>query len=112
MAATAAAKSALAAETGALAVDMETAWIAGSARRRGVPMLSLRVISDAAGQDFPVPGGILFDAVRQRPRYVALPAWLLAHPGAGSRRSWAFVRGLGPARERLTRALRLLVTHL
>ena len=111
VAATAAAKSALAIETGALAVDMETGWIANVCAWAGVPMLSLRVISDAAGQDFPVPSHILFDAARQRPRYLALPAWLLAHPGKIAPFA-AFVRGLGPARARLTRALQLLVAHL
>ena len=111
VAATAAAKSSLAAGTGALAVDMETGWIAEVCAGAGVPMLSLRVISDAAGQDFPVPAHLLFDAVRQRPRYLALPAWLLAHPGRIAP-FVRFVRGLGPARERLTRALRLLVVRL
>ena len=111
VAATAAAKSALAAGTGALAVDMETGWIAEVCAEAGMPMLALRVVSDAAGQDFPVPSRILFDAVRQRPRYVALPAWLLAHPGRIAP-FVGFVRGLGPARERLARALRLLVARL
>ena len=111
VAATAAAKLSLAAGTGALAVDMETGWIAEVCAEAGVPMLSLRVISDAAGQDFPVPPHLLFDAVRQRPRYLALPAWLLAHPGRIAP-FVRFVRGLGPARERLTRALRRLVAGL
>ena len=106
---TAAAKEALHAATGALAVDMETAWIAEACARAGVPLLALRVVSDAAGQSFPVPNAVLYDAVRQRPRYVALPLWLLAHP-------WriapfvGFVRGLGPARRRLGQALTLLLT--
>jgi adenosylhomocysteine nucleosidase len=104
-------KSALAAATGAIAVDMETGWIAEACARAGVPMVSLRVVSDAADQPFPVPGTILFDALRQRPRYFALPAWLLAHP-------WQigpfaqFVRGLAPARARLSNALQILVAHL
>ncbi len=108
---TAAAKAALHAATGALAVDMETAWIAEACSRAGVPLLALRVVSDAAGQSFPVPNAVLFDAARQRPRYVALPAWLGLHP-------WRivpfvrFVRGLRPARTRLGRALGLLLTEL
>ncbi len=101
---TAAAKAALHAATGALAVDMETAWIAAACATAGVPLLSLRVISDAAAQSFPVPGHVLFDAVRQRPRYVALPWHLLTHP-ARIAPFVAFVRGLVPARARLTRAL-------
>ena len=90
---------------------METAWIAEACVRAGVPLLALRVVSDAAGQSFPVPNAVLFDAVRQRPRYVALPMWLLLHP-------WRiaafvrFVRGLGPARTRLGRALGRLLTQL
>ena len=104
-------KAALLAETHALAVDMETHWIAEVCAESGVPLLSLRVISDAANQPFPVPGRILFDAVRQRPRYLALPAWLLMHPGRIAPFA-AFVRGLGPARARLTRALQLLGAHL
>ncbi len=104
-------KAALHADTGALAVDMETAWIAEVCAEAGVPLLSLRVISDAAAQSFPVPGRILFNASRQRPRYVALPLWLLAHPS----QVWpfvAFVRGLAPARARLTRSLQRLVPRL
>lgn len=97
-------KAALYATTGALAVDMETAWIAELCAQAGVPLLSLRVISDAADQDFPVPGRVLYDAVRQRPRYLALPAWLAAHPGRIAPFA-RFVRGLGPARATLTRAL-------
>ncbi len=91
-------------DTGALAVDMETAWIAEACAAAGLPLLSLRVVSDAADDDFPVPGRVLYDPVHQRPRYLALPAWLVLHPrhiGPFVR----FVRRLGPARERLTRAL-------
>lgn len=108
---TAADKAALHAATGALAVDMETSWIAGVCAEFGVPLLSLRVVSDASTQSFPVPGRILFDAARQRPRYLALPLWLLAHPGRIAPFA-AFVRGLGPARVRLTRAVCHLIAHL
>ncbi len=102
------AKAQLAAATGADAVDMETGWIAARCRAAGIPMLSVRVISDAWDQDFPAPGAVLFDVARQRPRYVRLPLWLLTHP-------WRiasfvrFVRGLTPARQRLAVALALVV---
>ena len=108
---TAADKAALHAATGALAVDMETTWIADACADAGILLLSLRVISDAAAQSFPVPGRILFDAVRQRPRYVALPLWLLAHPSRIAPFA-AFVRSLAPARARLTRALEQTVAGL
>ena len=103
-------KAALHRATGALAVDMETAWIAAACAAAGLPLLSLRVVSDAADQDFPVPGRVLYDAVRQRPRYLALPAWLAVHPGQIAPFA-RFVRGLGPARARLARALRNVLAH-
>lgn len=110
---TTAAKAALhAAEpAGALAVDMETAWVAEVATRANVPALALRVISDAADQDFPVPGGVMFDPVRQRPRYLALPAYLATHP-ARIGPFVRFVRGLGPARERLAEGLQSVIRAL
>ena len=109
---TAAAKAALFAATGrALAVDMETAWVAGACARAGVPLLALRVISDASDLDFPVPGGVIFDPGRQRPRFVALPAYLLTHP-AQIGPFVRFVRGLGPARARLAAALEKVIVAL
>ncbi len=102
------AKRALGVATGAIAVDMETAWVAAVCAEAGVPMLSLRVISDAVNQSFPVPGNILFDARRQRPRYIAMPLWLLFHP-ARIVPFIRFVRGLTPARTRLAGAMRTLV---
>ena len=104
-------KAALHRVSGALAVDMETAWIAEVCVAASLPLLSLRVISDAADQDFPVPGRVLYDAVRQRPRYLALPAWLAMHPGQIAP-FVRFVRGLGPARRRLTDALRTVLACL
>ena len=105
---TVAAKGELHASTAALAVDMETAWIAAACAAASVPTLSLRVISDAANQPFPVPGRILFDAVRQRPRYFALPCYLLTHP-AGIAPFVRFVRALPAARARLTNAIGHLI---
>lgn len=110
LAETVAAKAALAKSAGAIAVEMETEWIAAACATAGVPMLALRVISDAADQPFPAPGHILFDVARQRPRYVRLPLWLLGHPGQiGAFAS--FVRGLTPARQRLAEALRTLISQ-
>ena len=109
---TAVAKEALAAATaGALAVDMETAWIAEACRAAGVPLLALRVVSDDAHTDFPVPAAVMFDQKKQRPRVVALPLWLLAHPGRIAP-FVRFVRGLAPARRRLTDALEKIVAAL
>jgi adenosylhomocysteine nucleosidase len=49
------AKAAARAETGAIAVDMETAAIAAEAGRRGVPFVSLRTILDAVGDEIVGP---------------------------------------------------------
>lgn len=111
MAETVEAKRSLAVQTGAVAVDMETGWIADVCAAAGVSMLSLRAISDAAGQPFPVPGDIMFDPRKQQPRYLALPLWLLAHPGHIGP-FVRFVRGLGPARAKLTEALRIVVAGI
>ena len=108
---TAAGKRALGAKTGALAIDMETAWINAACTAAGVPMLSLRAISDAVEETFPVPGHVLFDARRQHPRYVALPLWLLCHP-ARIGPFVRFVRGVGLAQQRLTGALQTLTAKL
>lgn len=108
---TAADKGMLHTATGAFAVDMETAWIADACALGGIPLLSLRVISDAAAHSFPVPSSILFNAARQRPRYFALPFYLLTHPDRIAPFA-GFVRGLGPGRARLARALARLVAQL
>ncbi len=109
---TAAAKAALHAATGgALAVDMETAWVAAAAKAAGLPTVSLRVISDAADQSFPVPGGVMFDPARQRPRYLVLPVYLATHPASPGPFA-RFVRGLGPARARLAGALGKVIEAL
>jgi adenosylhomocysteine nucleosidase len=74
------AKTRLALETGALAVDMETSAVAIECRRAGVPLLAIRIISDDAGTDLPVPMEHWFDLHRQRPRFAALVSYLARHP--------------------------------
>jgi hypothetical protein len=97
---TTAAKSALALETGALAVDMETAAVAEACRNAVVPLLAVRSISDAAGTALPVPFAHWFDLERQRPRPWALVKYLAAHPNQIVPFA-QFVRGLAPARQAL-----------
>lgn len=53
VAATAAAKQALAARTGARLVDMETFAVAATAQAAGLPCAAVRVISDEAGETLP-----------------------------------------------------------
>jgi len=98
------AKARLAKATGAIAVDMETEAIARECRDRGVPLLSLRVISDAAGEELPVPFSVCFDAVQERPRIGALLLFLACRPWR-VRRFVKFARTAGRARKRLAAAL-------
>ena len=97
---TPAAKAALARESGALAVDMETASVAEACRAAAVPLLAVRVISDAVDTALPVPFEEWFDLVRQKPRRWGLVKYLARHPGK-IRPFARFVRGLTPARRAL-----------
>ena len=67
--------------SGATAVDMETEFIAHACSARGIPLLSLRVISDTPHHLFPVPANVLFDIERQQTRISKLATHLLANPG-------------------------------
>ena len=68
--------------TGAAAIDMETEFIARGCAEHGVPLLSLRVISDSPNEPFPGPSKILFDVERQRTNAMKLSLHLLRHPTA------------------------------
>jgi len=70
----------LALTSGAVAVDMETEFIARACATQGIPLLSLRVISDTPLELFPAPPNVLFDIERQRTRMPKLAKYFLAHP--------------------------------
>ena len=76
------ARNEIARTNGADAVDMETEVIAKACSVRGIPMLSLRVISDSLREPLPVPPSILFDIERQRAKAAKLSLYLIKHPGA------------------------------
>lgn len=101
-------KAALHRETGAMAVDMETAAIASACDRAKVPLVSIRGISDAAGEPLPVPMAHWFDMELQRPRPWSLLRFLARNPGklGGFVK---FVRGLPRAREAMTHALLIFI---
>src|SRR5256885_5361802 len=65
---------------GAAAVDMETEFIARACAARGVPLLSLRVITDTPRKPFPAPPKVLFDIQQQRTNMLKLARFFLAHP--------------------------------
>jgi nucleoside phosphorylase len=94
----------LARESGTGAVDMETEFIARACVRLGIPLLSLRVISDTPCELFPAPANVLFDIERQQTRMLKLATHLLAHPGR--------VPGLVQFARRIARARKILASAL
>jgi len=77
---TAAAKAALFARTGAAAVDLESAAVARTAARHGLPFAALRAVCDPAGRDLPPAALIALDP-QGRIGALRIAASLLAHPG-------------------------------
>jgi adenosylhomocysteine nucleosidase len=97
-------RAALADETGAVAVDMETEFIARECARVRVPFLSLRAISDTPLQSFPAPPAVLFDLERQKTRFALLAFYLLRHP-ISAVRMMEFAQRISRTRRALTSAL-------
>jgi nucleoside phosphorylase len=94
----------LAAKSSAAAVDMETEFIAAACAERGLPMLSLRAISDTRSAPFPAPPAVLFDLAKQRTDFARLAFYLLSHPAAFGRLN-AFRQQIAVARRSLTATL-------
>jgi nucleoside phosphorylase len=66
--------------SGAAAVDMETEFIARACAEYGIPLLSLRVITDTPREPFPAPPNVLFDIEQQQTRFLTLATFFLARP--------------------------------
>ncbi len=66
--------------SGAAAVDMETEFIARACATHGVPLLSLRVITDTPRKPFPAPPNVLFDIQQQRTNALRFATFFVAHP--------------------------------
>ena len=90
--------------TGAAAVDMETEFIARACAEHGIPLFSLRAISDTPGEPFPAPSNILFDVVNQRTNLVKLAAFFLTRPNRVPRLI-QFAKRIARARETLASAI-------
>ncbi len=97
--------------SGAAAVDMETEFIARACARHGVPLLSLRVITDTPRESFPAPTNILFNIKQQRTHMTALARFFLAHPNRIPRLV-QFARRIAHARKTLANALVALINKL
>jgi len=68
--------------TGALAGDLETAHFAKICTARGIPMLSVRCISDGLEDDMPVPARVLLNPETGRPEPLQLFRHLMANPSS------------------------------
>lgn len=77
-------KTRLGQKTGALAGDLETALIANICASRGIPVLSIRCISDALQDDMPVPADILFNPKDGRPDSMRLFKHVVKNPMAAT----------------------------
>lgn len=97
--------------TGAAAVDMETEFIARACAEHGIPLLSLRVISDSPSEPFPGPSKILFDIERQRTHVRKLAMFFLTHPNRVPRLV-QFARRIAQARKTLANALVDIIREL
>jgi adenosylhomocysteine nucleosidase len=95
----------------AAAADMETEFIAPACARHGVPLLSLRVISDTPSELFPAPANVLFDLERQQTPMLKLARHFLAHPHHVPRLV-RFAKRIARAREILADALMKVVQNL
>jgi nucleoside phosphorylase len=90
--------------SGAAAVDMETEFIARACAAHGIPLLSLRVITDTPLESFPAPPNVLFDIEEQRTHMTALAKFFFAHPNRVLRLV-QFARRIAHARKILANAL-------
>jgi nucleoside phosphorylase len=97
--------------SGAVAVDMETEFIARACAAHGIPLLSLRVITDTPREPFPAPAHVLFDIAKQRTRFPKLATFFLTHPNRVPRLI-QFARRIAKARKALSNALVDVVCEL
>ncbi|MGH8102772.1 MAG: hypothetical protein ACREIW_15860 [Chthoniobacterales bacterium] len=91
-------------ETGTVAVDMETKFIARACAEHELLLLSLRVITDAPAHPFPAPPEVLFDFARQKINFGKFAAFFTLHPNRLPKLI-QFARTVHRARHRLARAL-------
>jgi adenosylhomocysteine nucleosidase len=101
----------IARDSGAAAVDMETGAIVAICRAHGMPLLSLRAITDTPNDPFPAPPDVLFDLEHQRTSYGRLFAYLLRHPGSIPKLT-RFSKRIAQVRATLTDALVALIREL
>jgi nucleoside phosphorylase len=95
-------------QTGAVAADMETDFIARVCAEHAVPLLSLRVISDTPARPLPAPADVLFDVAEQKTKLSRLGFEVAKHPTTLPR-LLLFAQQASRARCALTSALAMLL---
>ena len=91
-------------EHGAIAVDMETETIGRFCAVESIPMLALRVVSDAPAAPFPAPPNVLFDIQKQRTDFSLLLSYI-AHNPVSALRLAQFLKQIARAKTKLADAL-------
>ena len=94
----------MASETGTVAVDMETKFIARGCAEHELLLLSLRVITVSPAHPFPAPPVILFDLARHITDFAKFAGFFTLHPDRLPRLV-QFASTVHRARNRLARAL-------
>jgi hypothetical protein len=92
-------------------VDMETEFIARACAAHGIPLVSLRVITDTPREPFPAPAHVLFDVAKQRTDLPKLATFSLTHPNRIPRLI-QFARRIANARKILANTLVAIVREL
>lgn len=101
---TSAAKRSIGEKSGALAGDLESEHLFRVCCEAGIPMLSVRTISDLLGQDMPVPGSVLINPETGRSEPSAIFRYLFRHPAKAAQFA-QLVSGARVAQQCLARAL-------
>jgi len=108
---TVAAKKTLGESSRALAVDLESEHLYRVCLDAGIPMLSVRAISDTLEQEIPLPGSVLLDPATGRPDPVAIFHHLFKHPSQAPQFA-KLVGNARVARQKLATALGIIVPAL
>jgi len=90
---------------------METGAIVAVCNAHGIPLLSLRAISDTPTEPLPAPASVLFDIECQRTVYGRLFAYILRDP-ASALRLFRFSGRITRVRAALTEALVALLREI
>ena len=97
-------KMSLGESSGALAVDLESAHLYRVCCEAGIPMLSVRTISDTCDQNLPLPGEVLINPETGKPDPAAVFQYIFQHPSKAAQFA-KLVSGARAAQQSLARAL-------